>query len=90
MRSIKELLQVMLDNQDYINSGLCSQAGNLCFKRKITYEEYSCLKNYIKDNRPSKWSSLDAFIHRNCNFYWHPTNTNSRIKWIKKHIKLNS
>jgi hypothetical protein len=90
MRSIKELLQVMLDNQDDFRIGLCIWANQLCFKRKITYEEYICLKNYIEDNRPSKWSSLNAFSHRNMAVYWNQSNIKPRIKWIQKHIKLNS
>ncbi len=90
MRSIKELLQVMLDKQDSFYYGLCNWADDLISIKIITYDEWVYLKDYIKDNRPSKWSSLDAFLHSNTGMYWRSKNIKPRIKWIKKHIKLNS
>lgn len=90
MRSIKELLQVMLDNQDCFIVGLCNWVSQLLYKKKITQEERMFLIKYIQNNRPSKWSSLDAFRHRNLGMYWCPRNIKPRIKWIEKHIKLNS
>lgn len=87
MRSIKELLQVMLDNQKLYNVGLCNWANILYFNDLITHEERMSLRKYIDKNRPNKWSSLNAFLHRNSLFYWNTDNIKPRIKWIKKHIK---
>jgi hypothetical protein len=44
---------------------------------------------YIRKNRPSKFSSIDAFECRNSNYYWKIRDINPRIKWLKKHIKKN-
>ncbi|MEY2702604.1 MAG: hypothetical protein RLY43_1240 [Bacteroidota bacterium] len=91
MRNIKELLELMLENQDcFCSGGLCGWASELCLARIITCEEYHFLGEYISHNRPHKWSSYDAFKHRHEVFYWTPYNIKPRIKWIKKHIKLNS
>jgi hypothetical protein len=90
MRSIKELLQITLENQKYFYSGLCGFVSGLQYSDKITWEERRLLLNYITDNRPSKWSSLSAFRSRNSAYYWKETDIKPRIKWIKKHIKLNS
>lgn len=90
MRTIKELLQTMLDNQDFFSIGLCAWASDLYYFNLITYEERIVLRSYIRDNRPSKYSSINAFIHKDSDFYWFEGDISPRIKWIKKHIKLNS
>lgn len=54
---------------------------------RITSEEEYSLQHYIDVNRPSIFSSIDAFIHCNNVFYWTPGDIKPRIKWIKKHIK---
>ena len=90
MRTIKELLQIMLDRQDLFPAGLCSWAINMHHFDIITYEERIALMSYIRANRPSKYSSISAFIHKDSLFYWSYNDISPRIKWIKKHIKLNS
>jgi hypothetical protein len=90
MRSIKELLQVMLDNQDLFTSGLCNWAIRLYYKDIISYEESKLLDSYIENNRPSKYSSLKAYKARKTWWYWPHGEIKPRLKWIKKHIKLNS
>jgi hypothetical protein len=90
MRSIKELLQVMLDNQDDFRIGLCIWANQLAIEELIVYDEWESLRIYIDNNRPNKWSSLNAFSYRNTPLYWNSNNIKPRIKWIEKHIKLNS
>jgi hypothetical protein len=90
MRTIKELLQIMLDNQDLFQRGLCGWACRIYEHDIINNEELSELEDYIIDNRPSKYSSISAFLCQNSLFYWTHGNISPRIKWIKKHIKLNS
>jgi hypothetical protein len=88
-RSIKELLQVMLDNQDCFLFGLCTWATKLYVKGFINVEEASKLHKYIQSNRPSKWSSISAYKCRNTPYFWRCGNIKPRVKWIKKHIKTN-
>ncbi len=90
MRSIKQLLEIMLENKYYFYRGLCSFVSELCFNEKITSQERWFLHNYIIVNRPSKFSSLSAFKNRNKAYFWKEKDIKPRIKWIKKHIKLNS
>jgi hypothetical protein len=91
MRSIKELLELMLQHQELFKSGLCHWVGRLhCHGvYLISFDEYYVLKRYIKENRPSKYFSLVAYKHRNSDFYWELGCIHPRIKWIKKHIKKN-
>ena len=86
-RSIKELLQVMLANQDLFKTGLCNWSLQLEIWSIISEEEEMLLKDYIWENRPSKWSSVDAFKRRNDTYYWVCGDIQPRIKWIEKHIK---
>lgn len=90
MRSIKELLELMLKNEQGYFRGLCNWVHNLYLSKIINLEEKFLLIRYIGNNRPSKWSSFSAFKSRNTHFYWEYKNIKPRIKWIKKHIKLNS
>jgi hypothetical protein len=85
-RSIKELLQLMLDNQDLFYDGLCFWAANLLFK-KISREEYCLLIIYIRKNAPF---SHKINIFKTSPFYWKSGDIAPRILWLKKHIKKNS
>ena len=86
-RTIKELLQLMLDNVNLIEDGLCGLQTKLrCFDI-ITAEERFLIHNYIDHNRPSKFSSIDAFKNRGSLFYWERGAKEPRIKWLKNHIK---
>ena len=91
MRTIKELLQLMLDNQEHFVSGLCSWAFYLCRHGKINNLELMLLDRYIKTNKPSKWSSFDAFSNslKKSDWYWKYGNIKPRVEWINKHIKIN-
>jgi len=86
-RNIKELLQVMLDNTRLFRDGLCNYVQLLQSGLLLDLHEVKMLLVYIEYNRPSKWSSFNAY--RNCNilFYWDMGDIKPRIKWIKKHIK---
>ncbi len=87
-RTIKELLQLMLDNQRLFGSGLCYWSYQLYEANVITEDEEVILREYISDYPPI-W-----FIVRNTLFgsvfYWTKNNIKPRIKWLKKHIKKNT
>lgn len=94
VRPMHELLEIMLsqkklfDNTNLYKSGLCSKAVYLYDALLlINNHEFFKLRKYIEENRPSKYSSFDAFKHRNSTFYWDVNNQKARIKWLKKHIK---
>ena len=93
-KTIKELLQQLLnyiETSEYID-GLCASSRVLQITNVITFEELVVLKNYIKENKPSIFSSFNAFIqYINLEaYYWTPGLKKPRIKWLKKHIKRNS
>ncbi len=90
MRTIKELLQLMLNTPDnFDDDGLCMWSCNLWCQDLITSDEYELVKDYIYSNRPSKYSSFDAFRHSDTRYFWKKGNIQPRIKWLKKHIQLN-
>jgi hypothetical protein len=80
-RTIKELLQLMLEHQGLFRDGLCYWARILYYTDKITFEEHSALYKYINENRPKNLS----WFFRSA-YYWKYGNIKPRIKWIKKHI----
>ncbi len=87
-RSIKELLELMLDNQQLFTDGLCCWAITLRWQGKINNVEQLRLHFYIKDNPP-----LLVYLRKiimNGGYYWKPGDIAPRIKWINKHIKKNS
>ena len=86
-RGIKELFEVMLNNQKLFTKSLCSWSSRLRVNKQITLEEDIFLYRYIAENRPSKFSSHNAWLHRNYSYYWECGDIKPRIKWIKKHIK---
>lgn len=96
MRSIKELLEVMLNNKDLFRSGLCQWNDHLCTQDIITWDERIILKNYIRSNRPPFYDNLTIFGHvirRDdpiTHYYWKLGKIEPRLKWIKKHIAKNS
>jgi hypothetical protein len=89
MRTTKELLELMLERQDKFRLGLCIWNQELRLCNIISSHEYSHLKNYIRNNKPSIFSSWDCFNQSfyATRFYWKSSNINPRIKWIKQHIK---
>lgn len=90
-KSIKELLEIMLENIDLLSTGLCNLISDIYWSsEKITDDEYDIIHDYILHNRPFKLSSISAFKTRNSYYYWKKGNKALRIKWLKKHIKLNS
>jgi hypothetical protein len=92
MRTIKELLEIMLDNKDLFKYGLCSWVGLLYSYNRISNKEYLTLMEYIENNRPFMLSSISTMceIIKHSGYYWKEGDIKPRIKWIQKHIKLNS
>jgi len=86
MRDVKTLLQLMLDNQHLFKDGLCKWGWNLFLNKHISWEEWFILHGYIQNNRPSKYSSINAFLNRKYDFYWTIDEIKPRIKWLKHHI----
>jgi hypothetical protein len=82
-RSIKELLQLMLDNQNIFSLGLCYWATNMYGHKKISKEEYYLLSNYIRKNAPF---SHKINIFKSSPFYWKAGAIAPRILWLKKQI----
>lgn len=88
MRTIKELLELMLENQQYFKSGLYDWALDLYFEDIITPFERRRLTDYICSNKPTFFESPFYYIF-GC-YYWKIGDIKPRLKWIEKHIKLNS
>jgi hypothetical protein len=87
VRTQKELLEVMLANIGSLRSGLCFLNGELFTQRIINYQEHVIINGYIRNNKPSMFSSWNAFINSNSGFYWSRGDVKPRIKWLKQHIK---
>jgi len=92
-RTIKELLQVMLDNKQLFSRGLCEWNNKLWEQSFITINEYYLLNQYIKDNKPSinEWS-ISMLLYspgKFSIFYWKCGALYPRVQWLKKHIRKN-
>ena len=90
MRKISELLQILLNYSEWFGQGLCATASDINEYGKISSEELREILEYIRNNRPSKYSSISAFFNKHSGFYWEYGDIKLRIKWCKKHIKLTS
>lgn len=95
-RSIRELLEIMYHYRDLLESekGLCTFVCLLYSMKVIDFSEAKKLGEYIRDNKPQMFSSLEAFQHKIKNpvsaYYWEPGKAKPRIKWIEDHIEKNS
>jgi hypothetical protein len=87
MRTTQELLEILDKNLCHLESGLCHLAGKLWRWKDISSYEYTNVRGFISENRPSKWSSLSCFLHRNDGFYWKKGDRVPRRKWLEKQIK---
>lgn len=84
MRTIKELLQLMLNNVHLItiyNCGICDLRLHLDF----TQNEKKVIFEYINSNKPwFKYIRLYEY-----DYWWKKGKVKPRIKWLEKYIKLN-
>jgi len=83
MRTRKEILQLLLDNINLLQLGLCGLAWRLDNLRMISLEECLDIREYIKSQRPKK-------TYKGYDYYWMPGNVKPRINWLKKHIEINT
>ncbi len=81
MRTNKELLELMLENQQDFHTGLCQWILSMFMRDRITTDEYYELKDYLKQNKPITFHGIFSA------FWWRVGDIKPRIKWIKKHIK---
>ena len=86
-RTEKELLEVMLERIRIATTGLCHFNDQLYIRGIITNNEHTIISDYIKNNRPSKFSSWNAYCNCRSNWYWTSGKVKYRIKWLKQHIK---
>jgi hypothetical protein len=89
MRNVKELLKVMLENQNLFKHGLCLWSKSICWEGLISINERNLLLDYIKKNKPSMFSSIDSFVQRITlePYYWTVKDINQRVKWINEQIE---
>ena len=80
-RSIKELLELMLEHQKLFGNGLCFCSTYLHFKDLISSAEKELLSEYIKSNKPK---NAGYFL------YWEEGNIAPRIEWINTQIEKQS
>jgi len=91
MRTIKELLIVMLEHKEFFIAGLCAWANSLYNNKLINASEVAVLLKYIHHNRP-KWYQKGlgySYKRRNRQYYWIPYQIKIRIKWLEYHIQKN-
>ncbi len=83
MRTIKQLLQLMLEHQEYFEKGLCmcKWIEELYIDRIIEFEEWNALNKYIGKYRPVTKPVWDV--------WWPKGQLRPRLEWINEHIKLN-
>jgi hypothetical protein len=77
MRTIKELLQLMLEHQDLFETGLCWWARRMVDFGIITESEDNILIDYIEDSEPE-----NIFTH-----WWTVGELQPRIDWINEQIE---
>lgn len=89
MRSIKELLIVLLENKKLFRYGLCRWSSDLFYDNIISYEECMLLRQYIDNNRPKNdfIDKLCTIGRNNDAFYWTEGLLYPRVRWIKQQIK---
>lgn len=92
IRSKKELGQILLNNQDLFNSGLCYWVKRLCYDRMLfTRNEKDYLIDLIASKKPifiplvNDIYNPDKKYYDNA-YYWKSGFIEPRIKWIKKHL----
>jgi len=79
MRTEKELLQLLLDNIDKLETGLCYLTYFLwVYHNSISYDEKQKITLYIELKAPKK--------RKDC-FHWKPNEKQPRIEWLKSQIE---
>jgi hypothetical protein len=82
-RTIKVLLELVLENIFFLNEGFCDLIRGLKAREEISIEEHAELRKYLRDNEyPNEtiWRP----------YWWKPGDKEPRIAWLKEHIKRNT
>ena len=85
MRTLKELLIILRDSikdEKYLVSGLCYEVEELIRKRKLTWEEHTTLKNFIKDNKPKRGQFGYVKKQEHYSWYWILGQVAPRVRWL--------
>lgn len=85
MRTTKELLQVMLDNIDMLESGLCYYVAALSRNSIISYSEYDHLIKYLDACLPDR-KYRGIYIDR-LEYCFPYGEKEPRIEWLKQQIE---
>jgi hypothetical protein len=87
MRSIKELLIILRDNEFYFRSGLCGLAWKLqSMHTIITMREFNELDKFIDANRPVIGDPHCDIDCVDTPWYWPIGEWEPREKWLNDHI----
>jgi len=79
MRSEKELLELLLENINWLSAGLCNLAFDLLSHGVMNSQEYAILHQLIWDNEP--FTTYDKY------YFWLPGNKEPRIDFLNQLIK---
>jgi len=88
MRSIKELLQIILDHVDQVRhtEGLCSLASQLYNDVEIIQEEEDVIRKYFGQNLPEhKYKGV--YLTDELLYSWPPGKVEPRRQWLEEQIK---
>ena len=89
-RSIKELLTILLENEELFKnkaaSGLCGLTLWLKGNDEISYTEYALLMTYIEVHRPKKGKHYCLSCNKSA-WHWEFGVWPPREKWLKYRIK---
>lgn len=75
MRTIDELLKIMIDNIDMLDSGLCLLIWELHMDKLMTDKEYRFLMSYIFEHSPN---------NINCGYWWPVSQIMPRLNFLNK------
>ena len=85
-RSYRELFQLMIDNHELFNTGLCTLIGRMWENDIIIYDELVKLIKYIKSHRPKKGKHYDPFM-KDSIWFWKRNEWPPRLAWLLDQIK---
>jgi len=86
MKSKKELFKIML-TESYFHrfEGLCGLAFFLNGRNYLSNDELYEVLDYIGAHRPLNIRTLSGST-----YYWNPSRTAPRRRWLRRHIRRNS
>ena len=76
-RTEKELIEIMLDNEDLFVTGLCKWLHQIYFYELISFNEYGILLSTFSDNRPNTEIGIGYY-------WWESGSIEPRIDFLNK------